>query len=316
MSPVTLVKPAASANMRGMIELDDLRCFVRIAEKRGVSAAARALDMPKSSVSRSLSRLETLLGADLFERQSGRLRLTEAGAAFLPRARRVLAELDGAEDAIAEVLGAPRGLLRVRATYSIAQVLVAPMLPGFWAKYPEIRVTLNAGDRPTDAAADEPDVVIRLGAPDTAASAARKLASVDLWTCASPAYLARRGVPRRVADLRGHDLVGVREPMRWRFTTADGAAASFEFAPRATVPEPATAQVLLLAGAAIGRLPDYLAAGAVADGTLVRVLGDLAPERVDLYAVAPRGRSFLTRARVFVDALADHLASRREPAAE
>ena len=92
-----------------MIELDDLQCFLRVAEKGGVSAAARSLDAPKSSVSRSLSRLETNLGAALFDRCTGEVRLTEAGAALLPRARRVLADLDEAEDAVGSIAGEPRG---------------------------------------------------------------------------------------------------------------------------------------------------------------------------------------------------------------
>ena len=298
-----------------MIELDDLQCFLRVAEKGGVSAAARSLDAPKSSVSRSLSRLETNLGAVLFDRCTGEVRLTEAGAALLPRARRLLADLDEAEDAVGSIAGEPRGLLRVRTTYSIAQELVAPMLPAFWAAHPQIRVSLNAESRRTHGLADEADVLVRLGPPADPDTAERKLASVELWACAAPAYLARRRAPRSVAELADHDLIGVRDPMRWDFPAAGGKGQRFEFAPRAVVPEPATALVLLAAGAALGRLPDYLAAPAIAEGRLVRVLVDLAPETVDLHAVAPRGRCFLTRARVFVDALAAHLTAVRGGAA-
>ena len=298
-----------------MLELDDLHAFVRIADTGGVSAAARALDLPKSSVSRSLSRLETMLGSSLFDRSARDLRLTEAGEAFLPHARRVLADVDEAANALDDVLGTPRGLLRVKATYSIAQELIAPMLPAFCSRYPKIRVALNAASRRDEAPGDEADLVVRLGPPPDAGPAARRLASVELWACASPAYLARRGVPRTVADLSNHDLIGIRERTRWAFTAAGGEPASVEFTPRLIVPEPATAQVLIAGGAAIGRLPDYIAAGAVARGTLVKLLADLAPDRVEIYAVTPRGRSLLARARVFADALAAHLATARGPAA-
>ena len=297
-----------------MLELDDLHAFVRIAETGGVSAAARALDLPKSSVSRSLSRLETMLGTSLFERSARDLRLTESGEAFLPHARRVLADVDEAANALDNVLGTPRGLLRVKSTYSIAQELIAPMLPAFCSRYPKIRVALNAASRRDDTSGDEADLVIRLGPPPDAGSAARRLASVELWACASPAYLARRGTPHTVADLSGHDLIGVRERMRWAFAAAGGEPASIEFAPRLIVPEPATAQVLIAGGAAIGRLPDYLAAAAVARGTLVRLFGDLLPDCVEIYAVAQHGRSMLERARVFADALATYLATARRSA--
>lgn len=294
-----------------MIELDDLRFFVRTAELGGVSVAARALDAPKSSVSRSLSRLEARLGAALFERSARDLKLTEAGEVFLPRARRVLAEVDEAEGAVAGLRGAPRGLLQVRATYSIAQELIAPMLPTFWRKYPEIKVALNVVNRRTDRLDDAADLVVRVGTAGKSGPAAHRLAAVELWACASPAYLARRPAPRKVADLAGHDLLGVSDPVRWTFTAPGGEPEAFEFSPKAIVPEPATARVILAGGGGIGRLPDYLAAGAVADGTLVRVLPEFAPETVDLRADAPLGRQLSAKARLFADALAVELAARR-----
>ena len=144
------------------MELDDLRSFIGWAEAGGISAAARVLDQPKSSVSRSISRLEGVLGVVLFERAARLFRLTDAGTAFLPHAKRVLLEADEAASAIGRFGAEPRGLVRVKATYSITEKLISPMLSEFLEKYPAIKVALNVENRRTDMLAEEADLVINV----------------------------------------------------------------------------------------------------------------------------------------------------------
>ena len=295
---------------RPMIELDDVRSFVTIAEAGGVSAAARALDLPKSSISRSLSRLESALGVVLIERSTRVLCLSEAGKVFLAHSKRLLFEADEAESAIGRFSGTPRGLLRVRTSQTIAQRLVAPMLPAFLLKYPAVLIALNAESRRTGELADNADVLIKLGPNANAGETMTKLMSTALWTCVSPSYVRTHGTPSTVDALRHHVLIGVREQMRWTYADPKGVTQHVEFMPRAIVPEPSIAYGLIVDGVGIGRLPEYIAARAVASGELVRLFTDLTPEHVELFAIALRPKFEPAKVGVFIDALLKHLATR------
>ena len=293
-----------------MIELDDVRSFVSIADSGGVSAAARALDLPKSSISRSLSRLEATLGVILIERAARSVRLSEAGQVFLAHAKRLLFEADEAAGAIGRFSATPRGLLSVRASQTIAERLIAPMLPAFLIKFPLVHVSLNADGRRVDALADEADVVIKLGPPAKPGEAITKLMSPELWTCVSPAYVRKHGTPSTVDELQRHTLIGIREQMRWSFGDAGGKTWHVDFMPRVIVPEPSIVYGLVANGVGIGRLPDYLVTRPVARGELVRLFADFTPERVELFAVTLRPKFMPAKAGVFIDALVRHLAAK------
>lgn len=297
-----------SWNDTGMMELTELRVFVRVADLGGVSGAARALGSPKSSVSRSIARLEATLGAVLFERGTHALRLTEAGRLFLPYARRVLNDVEEAGAALDGLIGRPRGTLRVNAAVTFGLGLVAPMLPDFLRRYPEIRVVLETENRIVDLAREEVDVVVRIGTLPDSDLIARKLGRIALWPCAAPAYLMRRGEPRTPQALMEHDLLGWQDrPSVWQFTD-DTAGRHAIAVPAGTVaPEPAVLAVLLAGGAGIGRLPDFLARPLIESGQLTRLLTGFEPESVEAFAVYPAHRSLSAKVRVFVDALVSHL---------
>ena len=294
------------------MEFVDIRAFVRIADEGGISAAARALGAPKSSVSRSLARLEESVGAVLVERHTRQLRLSDAGRLYLPHARRILADVDEAGTALEGLTGTPRGTLRINAAVTFALGLVAPMLPAFMRRYPEVRVVLETENRVVDLAREEVDVAIRVGRMSDSDLLARKLGSVELWPCASPAYLAERGTPATADDLAGHALLGwIDRPSEWTFTAADGREHRVAVPVGTVAPEPAVLQLLLAGGVGIGRLPDFLARPAIARGELVRLLPDFAPETVEVHAVYPAHRSLSAKVPLFVDALRDHVAISR-----
>ena len=293
-----------------MLDLTDLRVFVRITDAGSISGAARALGMPKSSVSRSLARIEATVRATLVERSTRRLRLTDAGLLLQRHARRILDEVGEAEDAIAGFVGVPRGTLRVSAPPSFAAGPLAPMLPAFLARYPELRVVLSFDNQPIVVLPDDIDIAIRAGTLSDSDLVARRLASTQLWACASPTYLATFGTPTTVDELRGHTLVTLFDHRSiWRFRTPAGAMQEFAAEPGLVVPEHAIARTVLIGGAGIGRLPEYHARDAIADGTLVRLLPDHEGERVEVHALYPRQRSLSAKVRVFVDALSAHLAT-------
>ena len=292
-----------------MLELMDLRVFARIVEIGSISGAARALEMPKSSVSSSLARLEASVGAVLLERSTRHLRLTDAGLLLQRHARRILDDVGEAEDAIEGLVGVARGTLRVSVPFSFAAGPLAPMLPKFRARYPEVRVVLIFENQPIGLLSDDADVAIRIGPLPDSDLIARRIARIPLWPCASPAYLAAHGTPTTVDELNGHAIITIKEPSPpWLFRTPDGAVREFAGSPVMVVPEPVVIKTVLIGGAGIGRLPFYYASDPVADGSLVRLLADHACETVDAHALYPRHRSLSARVRVFVDELAAHLA--------
>ncbi len=297
-----------------MLDLTDLRAFARIADLGGVSSAARALRMPKSSVSRSLARLEEAVGAVLVERSTRHLRLTDAGLLLRRHANRILDDVGEAENAIGGLVGAPRGDLRISAPFTFAAGPLAPMLPGFMARYPDVRVILTVDNRNIDLLTEEIDVVIRIGPLANSDLIARRLAAFELWPCASPAYISARGMPAKPGDLAAHRIIAHSDRQRsWRFVTRAGASTDVELDTVAVVPEPAVMRTMLLGAAGVGWLPDFHAAECLAEGSLVRLLPEWSSGAVDAHALYPSHRSLSAKVRVFIDALIEHLA--RPPAA-
>lgn len=294
-----------------MLDLAQLHIFVRIAEAGSLSAAARSLGLPKSSVSRALVRLEEAAGSALVERSTRALRLTDAGHLLRRHAARILDDVGEAENALGGLIGRPSGTLRVSVGFTFAAGPLAPMLPGFLARYPEVGLVLTVDNRSVDLLAEEVDVAIRIGPLRDSELIARKVATMELWPCASPAYLAGHGTPRVVEDLARHVLIGHADGREaWRLRGPDGDLRAVEVEPRAVVPEPAVVHTMLLAGAGIGLLPDFHARAALADGTLLRVLPDHGGGTLDVHALYPSHRSLSAKVRVFIDALAAHMGGR------
>lgn len=301
-----------SWNTVAMLDLADLRAFARIADLGSVSGAARLLGMPKSSVSRSLVRLEESVGAVLIERSTRNLRLTDAGLLLQRHARRILDDVGEAESAVSGLIGVPNGTLRVSVPFTFAAGPLAPMLPPFLARYPDVRVVLTVDNRSIDLLTEEIDVAIRIGPLASSDLIARRLATFALWLCASPGYLAERGTPGAVTDLIAHTVIAHADHRStWRFRTLGEAVQEIEMEPGTVVPEPAVAKTMLMGGAGIGWLPDFHAADAIADGTLVRVLPHLEGDTVDAHALYASHRSLSAKVRVFIDALVVHLAESR-----
>ena len=291
-----------------MLDLIDLRAFARIADLGSVSGAARALRMPKSSVSRSLVRLEDAVGAVLVERSTRHLRMTDAGLLLQRHARRILDDIGEAENAISGLVGQPRGDLRVSVPFTFAAGPLADMLPQFLARYPEVRVMLTIDNRVIDLLAEEYDVAIRIGPLADSDLIARRLTTLALSPYASPAYLEGRPSIKAPSDLTNHRIVGHRSVKEtWQFQSKSGAKRDVEIEAQAVAAEPDVVRTMLLAGAGIGILPDFHAADAIGSGALVQVLPDYDHRSVDVHALYPSHRSLSAKVRVFIDALATSL---------
>jgi DNA-binding transcriptional LysR family regulator len=293
------------------MELADIRAFARIADLGSVSAAARSLDLPKSTISRSLARLEVAVGAMLVDRSTRHLRLSDAGVLFRPYAVRILADVDEAGTALDSFAGVPRGTLRVSAPFTFVVAILSPMQPSFLANYPEVRVVLDVENRVIDMPLEQADLVIRVSAtlPDSDLIA-RHLLTTQSWTCARPGYLAAHGVPSSVADLSGHALIAyVDRSTTWSFRTKDGAVREIAFTPANVVSDSAALTPMLIGGAGIGRLPDFIARDAVAKGGLVRLFPEAEGDVFEVHALYTSHRSLSAKVRVFIDCLVKYLAA-------
>jgi len=291
-----------------MLDLTDVRIFVQAVDSGGLSAAARLRAMPKSTISRALVRLEGKLGVVLLERSTRGLRLSDAGQLFLPHARRLLDSAEEAQLAVDGLAGQPQGVLRVNAAFTFALGVVAPMLPSFLARYPDVSVVLDSDSRIIDLARGDADVAIRLGALADSDLMVRRLGVIALWPCASAAYLDGRGVPATVAELEAHRLIACRAgEASWKFHTDDGAEEHCAVAPGTAVAEPAVLQAVVLGGAGVGRLPDFLARPHLQSGHLVRLLPGWHSDGIPVNAQYARNRSVSSKVRLFIDALQEHM---------
>jgi DNA-binding transcriptional LysR family regulator len=292
------------------MELNDVRAFARTADLQSVSAAARLLGLPKSTISRSLMRLEAAVGAVLIDRSTRHLRLTDAGVLFRPYALRILADVDEAGTAVDSFTGVPRGTLRISAPFTFVVAVVSPMLPSFLVRFPQIRVVLDVENRLINMPVEPADLVIRVGILPDSDLIARHLLTTEAWTCASPDYLALHGMPSSVGDLGRHALIGYADQVAtWSYRSGGGAVEHVEVRPAHVVSDSAAAEPMLIGGAGIGRLPDFLARRAVAAGDLVRLFPQKTGDTFEVHALYTSHRSLSAKVRVFIDALTDHLAA-------
>lgn len=289
-------------------DLNQVRLFAKVAEKQSVTGAARALGKPKSTVSRDLARLEASLGVTLMQRSNRRLTLTDSGRLFLQHAQRILGDLADAEAAVGRLNAVPRGLLRISAPFTSGHALLAPLLPGFLERYPEVQISLELENRRVDLLGEDFDVAIRAGPLEDSSLTSRKLGHAVFGLFASPAYLARRDRPESLDDLVRHDIVdkgGLPGSKRWKFDGPDGAV-EVEVAPRLSINDPAALRIALLGGAGIGWLPGFLAARDVERGRLVRLFPEHHRDRAEIHALFRTRRTLALKVRVFVDYLVEH----------
>lgn len=293
---------------------DDIALFVRVVELGSFAAAAADRGVTASAASKVVSRLEDRLGVRLLQRTTRRLALTPEGETMLARGRDILAAVEAAEAEVSAARGRPRGLLRVNTGTAFARHRLAPILPDFHARYPDVTVELSVADRRVDIIADQVDVAIRTGALGESTLVARRIALSRRVIVASPAYLARHGYPERPEDLARHAclrLTGYARLAEWPMRMGDRVTPMRVAGPTTCD----SADVLLemaIAGLGIARLAAFMLDDALADGRLVELLaGHHVSEEVPVSAVMPPGRQALPRVRAFVDFLVEAMAARR-----
>jgi DNA-binding transcriptional LysR family regulator len=293
-----------------MDSASDLRVFVRVMDRGSFSAAAEDLGLTPSAVSKLVSRLEDRLGVRLLQRTTRRLVLTPEGETFLARARRIIADIEEAEAEVMQVRGAPRGKLRVNSGTAFGLHQLAPALPDFLARYPEIDVELIITDRLVDMIEEQHDIAVRSGHIPEGPLVLRKIVDLERVICAAPSYLARRGTPRVPADLKHHDCITVMGDGldRWPFERGGGVDI-VEVRSRVATDDAEAAMRLAIEGGGIVRLSDVIVGGPLRDGELIALMTDIhRVEPFPLTAVFPAGRNRLPRVAVFLKFIEERFA--------
>jgi LysR family transcriptional regulator for bpeEF and oprC len=214
-----------------MDRLQAMRVFTRVAELGSFTRAATELGLSRARVSEAVSELERALGARLLHRTTRRVSLSDDGRAYHERARQILADMDDAEAQLAGSRAKVRGLLRVAMPMALARSMVVPALPRFLARHPELGLEVRLENRALHLLEDGIDCALSYGLPADAGLVAQSILSTHLATCASPAYLARRGVPREPAELAQHDCVSFlaldsARPTPWSFSSGVASSGS------------------------------------------------------------------------------------------
>ena len=296
-----------------MDPLANMTAFARVAESRSFSEAARRMGISKSVVSRQVMALETSLGARLFHRTTRSLALTEAGQGYYERVTRILSDIDEANLSVTRLQAAPRGRLRVNAPMSFGVRHLAPAIPDFLALHPEVEIDMTMNDRFVDLVDEGYDVAVRIGRLMDSALVARKLAPLRRVVCASPAYLAARGVPQTPADLASHDCLSYSNMAlsdEWSFVGADGKPMPVEVRGRLRVNNGDALRIAALRGLGLITQPTFIVGADLQAGTLVGVLTDRVAQDGAVYAVYPHSRHLSPKVRAFVDFLADRFGPR------
>jgi DNA-binding transcriptional LysR family regulator len=292
---------------------DQLRVFAAVAEESGFAPAARRLGLSPPAVTRAVSGLERRLGTRLLHRTTRVVRLTDAGAALLADARRILLELEDAEARAAGAHAEPKGRVAVTAPVMFGRLFVTAVILDFLARQPAVAVSAQLADRVVDLIEEGFDVGVRIAhLPDSTLAAAR-VGSVSQVLCASPAFLAAHGTPRHPSELPECETIGIgtleRAPS-WTFGSDD---VPIRIAPRSrlVVNAPDVAVVSALAGHGIARVLSYQVGAELRDGRLVRLLPEHEPAPIPIHVVHPEGRRASARVRAFVDFAVERL--RAEP---
>lgn len=295
-----------------MDQLAALRMFVEIVDEGSLSAASRSLQISLPVVVRGLAALEKRLGVRLLNRTTRRLHLTEAGAEYYQRCKRIVADVKEAEEAASEQRLTPSGTLVVNAPVLFGRMHVAPLVASFLEACPQLSVELTLSDRNVDIVEEGVDVAVRIGHLPDSGFAAVRLGATQRVLVASPAYLRKAGTPRAPEALKDHDCLrfsGLTPGRDWHFVR-DGRESSVRVSGRFTSNSGDAVIEATLQRQGIACVLCYQVAQPLASGKLRLVLQDFAPPPVEIHAVFAHPKLVSAKVRAFVEHLRRDLEGR------
>ena len=292
-----------------MDRFHSIQVFVKVADCGGFAAAARELAMSPPTVSRAVAMLEDRLGTRLFVRTTRSVRLTESGERFLHDGRRILLELEEAEETAAGTHAAPRGELRITASVLFGRIFVTPILGEFLDRYPLLEAQTLFVDRVVNLMDEGLDVAIRIGdLPDSSLTAVR-VGQIRRVVCASPEYINKNGLPQHPNDLSGHRLIqslAMESSREWMFLE-NGKRISIPLNPRLRMNTNDAVIDLVVRGWGLSRLLSYQIAPDLAGGRLQIVLGAFELPPMPIHVLHQEGRMVSAKVRAFVDFMVERL---------
>ena len=296
--------------MSKLPDFEGLAMFAKVAEERSFAGAARVLGVSVATVSRAVARLEERLGARLLNRSSRQLALTEFGLGVADSAQNIYREAEATEGAARELSMRPRGLIRLSVPMSFGLRWVAPLLPGFLQRYPEVSIDLQLSDAQVDLIGQGFDAALRIAALPDSSLVARRLCAVAPLVVAAPAYLERHGTPQHPADLAVHACLGYAFRARsdvWRFSNQAGEEVHVKPVGPLRVTNADASMPTVLAGLAIAEFPEFICADQVRDGSLVPILPGWTLPHGGLYFVTPSARTRPAKVAALAEYFVEHL---------
>ncbi|WP_027777384.1 LysR family transcriptional regulator [Paraburkholderia caledonica] len=290
-----------------MDRFEEMRVFVRVAERQSFTRASDDLQIPRATVTNLIKRMEERLGARLLERTTRTVRLTPDGQAYYGRCVRLIADMEEAEGSFSNL--APKGLLRVNLQGTLARHFVVPTLPAFLARYPDIELTIGEDDRLVDLVREGIDCVLRAGTLQDSSMVGRRVAQLQQVTVASPTYLEKYGEPADPSVLESHRAVNY-------VSSATGKPVPLEFDIEGRITPmllPGAVSVTgvelytgsAVAGLGIVQVPRYRVSDELASGRLKIILANFPPPPMPVAVLYPQNRQLSSRVRVFATWLRD-----------
>jgi DNA-binding transcriptional LysR family regulator len=301
-----------------MDRLEAMSIIVAVTETGSFSAASRLLKIPVATVSRKVADLETRLKAELFQRNSRQMILTDAGRSYIEACRRIIEQVDEAEREVSGEYKTPKGDLAVTSPWGLGHMHLLPLTIEFLQEHPEISIRLVMTDRVVNTTDEGIDVAVRIGVLPDSSMIATRIGSIRVVVCASPAYLRIRGIPTSLADLVNHDCITVDSlvtPTSWRFAVGSRPVVT-PIHSRLCVNTSEAAILAASAGAGLARVMSYKMESARRTGDLRIVLEEFEEEPLPVSVVYGPRKIMPLKLRTFLNWISPRLKARLTPGAD
>jgi DNA-binding transcriptional LysR family regulator len=286
---------------REEFDLNEMAIFVRVVESGSFTGAAKALSLPKSTVSRKITQLEERLGVRLIQRTTRSLSLTDTGSAYHAHCSRILADIEEANIAVTQMQSTPTGILRITAPVLFGSTVLSGLVAEYMELYPQVNIDLVLSDQLLDLVQEGIDVAFRVGQLEDSSLIGRYLGDVKAMVCASPDYIAKFGKPNHPDEIENHQVLSATSWTQWSLKGPEGKEINVNIKPRLKVNDLSSLYTLALSGAGIAALPVLIAASAIKSKNLVPILCDWPFEAHPIHALYASNRHLSAKVRSFVD---------------